>query len=554
MNYIMKKILLAVIALLSFTTGSDACTNLIVGKKASADGSVIVSYNNDAYGFCGFLRHYPAATYSKGTMVDVYDIGSTGRYLGKIPQVEQTCNVVGNLNEHQVFIGETTFGGREELQDSTGIIDYGSLMYLALQRSKTAREAIGVMTGLVKDHGYASTGETFTIADKNEAWVMEMIGKGPGNKGAVWVAVRIPDDCICAHANQSRIHTFALNDPDNCLYSPDVITFARQKGYFNGNDADFDFCEAYDPIDFGGMRFCEARVWSFFRKYDSAMNAYLDYAEGKNKAHVLPFYIKPDRKLSVQDVEAANRDHYEGTPLENTKDCTAGPYATPYRPSPLTYSVGNRKYFNERFISTPQTAMAQVAQLRAGLPDAIGGILWFGLDDPTTTVYTPVYGSATAMPDCYAEKNATSLKFNWNSAFWVYNWVAEMVYPRYSQMIGDLVAKRSKLENSFFASQTATERQALRLYNEDPQKATAFLTDYSVKAATGTFEEWKQLGTYLIVRYNDQTVRPVDKNGHFTRTKYGLGSRVNRVGYPERYTKFMLEQTGDRYLVPGQEK
>lgn len=549
----MKKILLAVIALLSFVTGSEACTNMIVGKKASADGSVLVSYNNDAYGFCGYLRHYPAASYPKGSMLDVYNIGSSGNFLGRIPQVEHTYNVVGNINENQVFIGETTFTGRPELRDSTGIIDYGSLMYIALQRSKTAREAIQVMTNLVKDHGYESTGETFTIADKNEAWIMEMIGKGPGSKGAVWVAVRIPDDCICAHANQSRIHTFPLNNPENCLYSPDVISFARQKGYFNGQDKDFDFCKAYDPIDFGGMRFCEARVWSFFRKYDSSIDNYLDYAEGKNPEHVMPLYIKPNRKLSVQDIEAANRDHYENTPLDNTKDCTAGPYETPYRPSPLTYTVDGKKYFNERFISTPQTAMTQVAQMRSDLPDAIGGILWFGLDDASMTAYTPVYCCTTTVPDCYAEKNATSLKFNWKSSFWVYNWVAEMVYPRYSQMIEDVVKGRNKIEKDFFDKQQSTEKQALELYNSTPDKAKEFLTNYSVNSAMNTLEEWKKLGAFLIVRYNDQTVRPVDKNGHFTRTQYGLGSRVTRVGYPEQYTKFMLQQTGDRYLVPGQE-
>lgn len=550
----MKKLLLAAALLLAFITGSEACTNMIVGKKASADGSVLVSYNNDAYGFCGYLRHYPAATYPKGTMLDVYNIGSAGNYLGKIPQVEQTYNVVGNLNEHQVFIGETTFGGRKELRDSTGIIDYGSLMYIALQRSKTAREAIKVMTGLINDYGYESTGETFTIADKNEAWIMEMIGKGPGSKGAVWVAVRIPDDCICAHANQSRIHKFPLNDPENCLYAKDVIAFARQKGYFKGNDADFDFCKAYDPIDFGGMRFCEARVWSFFRKYDPSMERYLDYAEGKNPENVLPLYIKPDKKLSVQDVQAANRDHYEGTPLENTKDITSGPYESPYRPSPLTYTVKGKACFNERFTSSAQTAMTQVAQMRAALPDAVGGILWFGLDDPMMTAYTPMYCCAEKVPDCYAEKNATSLKFNWKSSFWVYNWVAEMVYPRYCQMIGDVVKGREKIESAFFHNQGKTEKQAMALYDADPDKAKEFLTDYSVNSAMNTMEEWKGLGTYLIVRYNDQTVRPVDGKGQFTRTKYGLGSRVTRVGYPEQYTRFMLKQTGDRYLVPGQDK
>ncbi|KAB3851842.1 dipeptidase, partial [Phocaeicola vulgatus] len=349
-----NKLILGAAFLLAAITESLACTNLIVGKGASVDGSVIVSYSADSYGMFGELYHYPAGMHEKGTMRDIYDWDS-GKYLGQIKEARQTYNVVGNMNEFQVTIGETTFGGREELVDSTGIMDYGSLIYVALQRSRTAKEAIQVMTDLVKEYGYYSSGESFSIADPNEVWILEMIGKGPGVKGAVWVAVRIPDDCIAAHANQSRIHQFNMNDKDNCLYSPDVISFAREKGYFDGMNKDFSFSAAYNPLDFGGVRFCEARVWSFYNMFNKSVgDTYLPYIQGDSK-EPMPLYIKPSRKLSVRDVQAAMRDHYEGTPLDITNDPGAGPFKTPYRLSPLSFKVGDQEYFNERPISTQQT-------------------------------------------------------------------------------------------------------------------------------------------------------------------------------------------------------
>ena len=364
-----NKLILGAAFLLAAITESLACTNLIVGKGASVDGSVIVSYSADSYGMFGELYHYPAGMHEKGTMRDIYDWDS-GKYLGQIKEARQTYNVVGNMNEFQVTIGETTFGGREELVDSTGIMDYGSLIYVALQRSRTAKEAIQVMTDLVKEYGYYSSGESFSIADPNEVWILEMIGKGPGVKGAVWVAVRIPDDCIAAHANQSRIHQFNMNDKDNCLYSPDVISFAREKGYFDGMNKDFSFSAAYNPLDFGGVRFCEARVWSFYNMFNKSVgDTYLPYIQGDSK-EPMPLYIKPSRKLSVRDVQAAMRDHYEGTPLDITNDPGAGPFKTPYRLSPLSFKVGDQEYFNERPISTQQTAFTFVAQMRANLPDA----------------------------------------------------------------------------------------------------------------------------------------------------------------------------------------
>ena len=396
--FIMKRrIILCAAVLMAAVANTFACTNLIVGKNASADGSTIVSYSADSYGLFGELYHYPAATYPKGTMLKVYE-WDTGKYLGEIEQARQTYNVVGNMNEYQVTIGETTFGGRPELADSTGIIDYGSLIYIGLQRSRTAREAIKIMTDLVQQYGYYSEGESFTIADPNEIWIMEMIGKGPGIRGAVWVAVRVPDDCISAHANQSRIHQFDMNDKENCMYSPDVVSFAREKGYFNGVNKDFSFSLAYAPLDFGARRFCEARVWSYFNKFTDNGKDYLPYIEGKTNTP-MPLFVKPKHKLSVQDVKDMMRDHYEGTPLDISNDFGAGPYKTPYRLSPLNFKVDGQEYFNERPISTQQSGFVFVAQMRAHKPDPIGGVLWFGVDDANMAVFTPVYCCATKVPD-----------------------------------------------------------------------------------------------------------------------------------------------------------
>ncbi|MBQ2126494.1 MAG: C69 family dipeptidase [Bacteroidaceae bacterium] len=363
----MKKILLALAALLLFVTDGVACTNFLVGKKASADGSVFISYSADSYGMSGFIAHFPAAVHPEGTMRDIYNWDS-GEYLGQIREARQTYNVLGNINEHQVAIAETTFGGREELVDTTGLIDYGNLIYLALQRSRTAREAIDVMAALVAEYGYYSSGESFSIADPNEAWIMEMVGKAGKEKGAVWVAIRIPDDCISAHANQARIRKFDMKDKENVRYSKDVIKFARKMGYFNGKDEDFDFAAAYCPADFGGLRYCDARVWSFFNMFgEEDMNRYLAWAQGDATAEPMPLYMKPKAPLSLQDVQRGMRDHYEGTPFAITDDLGAGPYNMPYRPSPLSFKVDGKEYFNERPISTFQTAFTFVAQLRSYL-------------------------------------------------------------------------------------------------------------------------------------------------------------------------------------------
>lgn len=543
----MKRLISALVLLAAVVANGWACTNLIVGKKASADGSVMVSYSADSYGMFGFLCHYPAAIHPDGTFREIYDWES-GKYLGRIKEAHQTYNVIGNINEFQVSIGETTFGGRPELSDSTGIMDYGSLIYVTLQRSRTAKEAIKIMTDLVKEYGYCSSGESFSIADPNEAWILEMIGKGPGVKGAVWVAVRIPDDCISGHANQSRIRKFNMNDKENCLYAPDVISFAREKGYFDGLNKDFSFADAYNPLDFGGIRFCDARVWSFFNQYSPATGqAYLSYIQGESK-EAMPLYIKPDRKLSVRDVQNSMRDHYEGTPLDITKDAGAGPFHMPYRLSPLTYKVDGQEYFNERPISTQQSAFVFVAQMRDNLPNAVGGVLWFGLDDANMTAFTPVYCNTDIVPAVYAENEGDCVTFSWNSAFWIYNWVADMVRPRYDLMMGDLKTVQNDLENMFGNAQAGIESEAIKLYEQDPQKAKDFLTNYTNMTASTAVESWKKLGEFLIVRYNDGAVKPV-KDGKIVRPKSGHNARVSRPGYPEEFLRQIVKETGDRYKM-----
>lgn len=544
----MKRVLF-VAFMLAGSVMSWACTNFIVGKKASADGSVICSYNADDYGLFIGLCHYPAGKHAKGTMRKIYD-WDTNVYHGQIPEASETYNVIGNINEYQVSIGETTFGGRTELVDTTGILDYGSLIYIALQRSKTAREAIKIMTTLTDKYGYCSEGETFTICDPDEAWIMEMVGKGPGRKGTIWVAVRIPDDAICAHANQSRIRTFNQKDKKNVMYSKDCISFAREKGWFNGKDEDFSFCETYAYPDFSGRRFCEARVWSFFNHFSSEMNKYLPYAEGKVKnAEPMPLWIKPNRKVSVQDVQACMRDHYEGTPFSLDKDPGQGVWNMPYRPTPLTYKVDGKEYFNERPTSTQQTAFSYVAQLRSWLPRQIGGVLWFGNDDGNMIAYTPVYCGNTIQPECYNTPGADAVTFNDKNAFWVCNWVSNMVYPRYSLMFGTLKSVRDSLETSYFDSQPIVEQRAVDMYKESQDKAVAFLTNYSVEKAQQMLERWKELAIFLIVKYNDMAIKP-DRNGIFERTETGLGARVERPGIPENTAIEIVKQSGERYSVP----
>lgn len=537
-------------ALILAASYASACTNFIVGKDASVDGSVICTYTADDYGMFIGLQHFPAGTHKKGEMCDVVD-WDTHVYHGKIPEAPVTYTVNGNINEYQVTIGETTCGGREEMIDPQGIIDYGSLIHIALQRSKTAREAIKVMTTLAQTYGYCSSGESFTICDPNEAWIMEMLGKGPGSKGVVWVAQRIPDNAISGHANQSRIGKFNMKDKKNVMYSKDVIKFARDKGWFTGKDADFSWKMVYSAPDFAGRRICDARVWAFFNRFVKGMDRYLPWALGKDKnAEDMPLWVIPDKKLSVQDVEAAMRDHFEGTPMAlDSTDIGGGVWQMPYRPTPLYYEVNGKKYFNERPTSTQQTGFSYVSQMRSWLPRQIGGVLWFGNDDGNMVAYTPIYCGNTVPPECYDTPGADAVTFSMKNAYWVCNWVSNMVYPRYSLMFPSLKAVRDSLDQSYFAQQAEVEARAVELCKTSEEEAVKYLNTYSNTKAQQMLERWKELAFYLIVKYNDMAVKP-DQNGKFLRTKEGLGATVKRVGSAAAFQKKLAETTGDKFLVP----
>ncbi len=537
-------------ALVLAASYASACTNFIVGKDASVDGSVICTYTADDYGMFIGLQHFPAGTHKKGEMRDVVD-WDTHVYHGQIPEAPVTYTVNGNINEYQVTIGETTCGGREEMIDPQGIIDYGSLIHIALQRSKTAREAIKVMTTLAQTYGYCSSGESFTICDPNEAWIMEMLGKGPGSKGVVWVAQRIPDNAISGHANQSRIGKFNMKDKKNVMYSKDVIKFARDKGWFTGKDADFSWKMVYSAPDFAGRRICDARVWAFFNRFVKGMDRYLPWALGKDKnAEDMPLWVIPDKKLSVQDVEAAMRDHFEGTPMAlDSTDIGGGVWQMPYRPTPLYYEVNGKKYFNERPTSTQQTGFSYVSQMRSWLPRQIGGVLWFGNDDGNMVAYTPIYCGNTVPPECYDTPGADAVTFSMKNAYWVCNWVSNMVYPRYSLMFPSLKAVRDSLDQSYFAQQAEVEARAVELCKTSEEEAVKYLNTYSNTKAQQMLERWKELSFYLIVKYNDMAVKP-DQNGKFLRTKEGLGATVKRVGSAAAFQKKLAETTGDKFLVP----
>lgn len=541
-------------------SGGMACTNFIVGKKASKDGSVICSYSADSYGMFQGLVHRPAARHQKGEMLKIYD-WDTNQYHGEIAEAEQTYNVIGNINEWQLTIGETTFGGREEMVDTTGIIDYGSLIYITLQRAKTAREAIDVMTTLTERYGYCSEGETFTICDPNEAWIMEMMGCGSDRKvergRTVWVALRIPDDMICGHANQSRITRFDMKDKTgNVRFSKNVVSYARKMGWFSGRDDEFSYNAAYAAPDFSGRRICDARVWQFFNRYAEGMDQYVPWAEGIDaNAQPMPLWVKPSRLLSVQDVEAAMRDHFEHTPFAisgdglQAGDIGGGIWDMPYRPTPLFFEVDGKKYFNERPVSTQQAGFVFVSQMRSWLPRQVGGCFWFANDDGNMVPFTPVYCCATSSPRPYNTPGADDLNFSLDNAFWVQNWVSNMVYPRYSMLFPSLEQVRDSLDQSYFRLQKEVEDRALTL-NESEQ--VAFLTAYTAEKADQMLARWKQLANYLIVKFNDMTVKPEDNEGRFLRTPNGLGAAVKRPGFSKRYAKELVGKTGSRYEVPAE--
>ncbi len=530
-----------------------ACSDLIVGKKASADGSIMVSYSADSHTLYGDLVHHPAKSWGKGLMLEVHE-WDTGKPLGFIPQAPITYNVVGNMNEHQVAITESTWGGRKELSDPKGIMDYGSLIYIALQRSQSAREAIRVMTGLVRDYGYYSSGESFTIADKNEVWVLEMIGKGPKKKGATWVAIRIPDDAISAHANQARIHKIPFGDKENCMYEKDVVNLAREYGWFKGKDKDFDFQKAYNPYDFSGLRACEARVWSFFREFDKSMDKYTKLVKGDVNEEPMPLYIIPERKVTLADVRKGMRNHYEGTPLSMTQDPGAGAYRVPYRWRPMTFNVNGQEYVNERAIATQQTGFVLIAQLRSWLPDAVGGILWFGVDDANTAVLTPMYASITSIPECYRRGNGSMTEFSWTSAFWIHNWVANMAYHKYEPMIADIRPVQQQLEKGFDELVKTTDAKALELLKANPQQAISYLTEVCAKTANGTTERWKKLGEYLMVKYMDGNVKK-EKDGKFEENGYGQIVMPSFPGYDkDYYERIATSNEAGRLEVPKDKK
>ncbi len=530
----MKTFLFCISAIL-ISNISFACTNFIVTKGASEDGSTMVSYSADSHWLYGELAFYPAATYPEGTMRNVYD-WENGTFYGRIKEAKQTYKVVGNMNEFQLTIAETTFGGRKELKNKKGIIDYGSLIYITLQRSKTAKEAIATIDKLVSEYGYNSSGESFSIVDPNEAWIMEIIGKGEGVNGANWVALKIPDGYVSGHANQSRIRKFPLNDPNNCLYSKDIIAFAKEKGYFKGNDADFSFVDAFHPLTFDGLRFGEARVWSGFNRIAPSLKLATNYVEGDINAEPLPLWVKPDKKLSVKDVLNLMRDHFEGTMFDMTKDIGAGPYKLPYRWRPLTWTVDSTEYFNERAIATQQTAFTFVSQCRSWLPNAIGGVHWFSVDDAYSTCFIPIYCGVNSVPDCFTTKKGSFTSFSWESAFWVFNFVSNYCYLRYSDMIQDVQVVQNKFEGKYMAEQKSIDDAAVYLYKQSPKLASDYLTNYCLTEADILVKEWKKLGESLIFKYLDGNIKNEKSAPTFK-------------GYPEDWYKKVANETGDKLKV-----
>lgn len=555
----MKKITILLLLVVLLIPQSWACTNLIVGKKASADGSVMCTYNCDGFGFAGSLFYSPASRHTAGEPIAIHGWGPShkGRF---VDQVAYTYNVVGFMNDQQVTIVESTFDGRLELQNRDGLLDYFSLMRLALQRSATARQAIACMAQLVERYGYNSTGESFTICDPNEAWIMEMIGKGASQQGAVWVALRIPDDCICAHANLSRIRQFPLEQKRSyrsisskhlqqidrpeveCVYAADVITMAREQGFFSGKDEDFSFRDAYCPIDFENVRYADARVWSFFRHHRSDMDQYLPYIEGHfEQCDHLPLWVKPEKPLTLRDLQHDMRDHFEGTPLDMTSDMTAGPWGMPIRPLPMHYRASDgTDLYRERPIATQQSGFTMTCQMRSWLPNDVGGVTWFNCDDADMVAYVPLYCCITQVPDPFRQENNPRNEFSFESAFWMNNWVANMIYPRYSMMIGDLRIAQRELEDYYFADQDSVLAAIALLTPADRQ---SYLNKKSIDYATRMMQRWDRLAKYLIVKYNDQVQKRVDEQGNFQRWGY------ETPGYNQSFIDAIVPATGNRYKL-----
>jgi dipeptidase len=564
-----------------FISPAKACTNFLITKGASADGSTMITYAADSHIRYGELYFSPSTHWPKGSMVTIYD-RSTAEPLGQIPQVPYTCQTVGFMNEHQVAIGESTFGGRSELVDSTGLMDYAALMFLATQRAKTAREAIKIIAELIEEHGYASSGESFSIGDPNEVWIMELIGKGTDlqtdhqtgkqinkNKGAVWVAIRIPDGYVSAHANHARITTFPKEDGKRSIsnknldkifdtnveiiYAHDVISFAREQEYFDGKDAEFSFSDVYAPLDFGGARFCELRVWSMFSQVSDEMDEFWEYATGEDLVSVrMPLFIKPNRKLTPQDLMSFKRDYLQGTELDMSQDAGAGPFGLPYRWRGLTWEYDGQEYFNERTTVTQQTGFSFIAQMRNWLPDPIGGINWFGVDDAGTTVYVPFYCGINQVPETWAEEYGDILDYKDDAAFWVFNRVAHFAYLFYNRVMPDVQKAQSELENKFVQYTPGVDAAALKLWETDPKLAREFLTDYSVNMGNYTVKRWKELGEFLLVKYLDGNSKQ-EENGRFLRNPWGYPQPPSFPGYPDKWKKEVIRDTGDRFVYPKSE-
>ena len=576
----------AMAASLLFAAGnrSEACTNVIVTRGASADGSCLVSYAADSHWLYGELYFKPQADWATGSKLKVCDWDS-GKYLGEIEQVQHTYKTIGNMNEHQLIIAETTFGGRHGLNNPDAIMDYGSLIYITLQRARTAREAIRLMDELTQKYGYYSEGESFSIADKEEAWIMEMVGKG-AEKGSVWVARLIPDGYVSGHANQSRITTFPLDDPDNCLYSKDVISFARKMGWFDGKDEEFSFRDAYCPLDFGGLRGCEARVWSAFNILGKGKFAYedggslvekdsydyVDYAMGHNPANNMPLWIKPAGKVSVKDVADVMRDHYEGTPMDMTQDIGAGGNALPYRWRPMGFTYDGKEYTNERAIATQQTAFWFVGQSRGNYPDVLGGIIWFGTDDAATSYVTPIYTNSEIVPECFREGNGDMLTYSSTSSFWLNNRVANACYKMYNYMAPFVREHIDRFENSQISEGVPqTDAKALELYNDiaekemkkqsrknpgyDPMTDTGdaflqvkqYLTSYSVSTADAIFSAWKKMEETLLVKFIDGNVKAQNEDGTFVHSpeSESIPDGLTQPGYTEYWKEAVAHFHGD---------
>ena len=585
MRRLSTSLLLAIMTVMSLIgTESRACTNVLVTKGASVDGSNLISYAADSHLLFGELYYAPAAVWQKGAMRTIEE-WDTGKYLGQIPQVERTYQRVGNMNEHQLIIAETTYGGRPELEDPKGIMDYGSLIYVALERCKTAREAIKVIVDLANEYGYYSSGESFSLADTEEVWVMDLIGKGPDNKGIVWVARRVPDGYICSHANQARITTFPLDDPDNCMYAPDVISFAREKGYFSGEDKDFSFCDAYAPLDFSAMRGCDARAWSAYNilcdgkftfedengnivtkdSYD-----YIEYAMGHDASKRFPLFVKPSRKLSMKDVADVMRDHYEGTPMDMTTDIGAGGNALPYRWRPMTFEYEGQNYTNERAIATQQTGFWFVGQSRGWLPDVIGGVIWFGCDDAATSYLTPIYTNITEVPESFRVGNGNMITYSPTSAFWMTNRVANACYRAYDIMFPTVDAEIDAWETAMMDEILKADEEALKLYNEaqekprkqvkrsdakktsDPYAAVKeYVTKFSVDNAQKIFNKWVALEELLLVKFIDGNIKAQNEDGSFVTNEHTdcIPAKLQYGGYTDKWKEYVVKDHGETVKV-----